>query len=82
MKKLDKIYEKLASVNYFSDKNELERFVHALTDIKESIDKIFNENVEEVCNAKDMDTIKEKMWDIREDFRHISYHIEDAKLTE
>ncbi len=25
---------------------------------------------------------KDRLWDIREEFRHVGYHLEDAKLTE
>lgn len=61
-----------------------EAVIHALIDISESIEKIYGELVPNMLNASDStnDDLKDKLWDIREEFRHIEYHIEDAKLTE
>ena len=46
--------------------------------------KIYVELVPELVGTLDEspDAFKEKLWDIREEFRHIAYHIEDAGLVD
>lgn len=55
---------------------------HALTDISESFGKIYNEIMQRIANETDKEKTIELLWEIREQFRHIQYHINDAKLTE
>ena len=61
---------------------ELDAYIHALVDIKESINKIYNIYLENILqNELNKDVILNNLWDIREEFRHIEYHIKDARLT-
>lgn len=65
------------------EKEELESYVHALLDIEESIEKIYNVHIKNILeNENDTETIQDIIWDIREEFRHIDYHINDAALTD
>ena len=56
--------------------------LHALNDIIDSINKIYNEVIPKILIEKDFDTIQDLYWDIREEFRHVDYHIHDANLIE
>jgi len=78
----DKLYKILQSQQIFKDE-ELDAYVHALVDINDSIDKIYSNYVNDILiNSENKEAIINAIWDIREEFRHISYHIDDAKLTE
>jgi hypothetical protein len=82
MKKVETIYNILQKHKIYSDK-DLDAYIHALVDIKESIDKIYNIYLENITNnTESKEKIVDSIWDIREEFRHINYHIEDAKLLE
>lgn len=62
---------------------ELEAFMYALLEIEDSMNKIYNSHVKDILeNNKCQEIIQDKLWDIREEFRHIEYHINDAKLLE
>ena len=79
----DKLFELIKSHGLLGPE-EAEAFIHALNDISESIERIYCELVPNMLNssiAKD-DDLKDKLWDVREEFRHIEYHLKDAKLTE
>ena len=58
--------------------------VHALADITESSSKIYQTLLPALIDSRNAssDDFKDRLWDIREEFRHIQYHIEDGKLTE
>jgi hypothetical protein len=58
--------------------------VHALVDIEESTSRIYGELLPELARVIDQspDVFKEKLWDVREEFRHIAYHLHDAKLAD
>jgi len=76
------IYNILKERNIIAHEN-LESYMHALIDIEESFINIYKIYLDEIIkNEENTDFIKEKIWDIREEFRHIQYHINDAKLTE
>ena len=78
---MDKLFDVLESANYFDSRSKLEAFVHAIADIKEAVDKIYGESINMIIDSEnDREKITDCMWEIREDFRHIKYHIEDAKL--
>jgi len=78
----DKLYEILLRNKIFAQK-ELDAYVHALVDINESLTKIYTECVNNILsNGDNKDAIINAIWDIREEFRHITYHIDDAKLTD
>jgi hypothetical protein len=81
-KKHKELYTILEQKNY-REKEELDSYVHALLDIEESIDKIFNVHIKSIIeHGNDSEIIQDKIWDIREEFRHIYYHINDGKLME
>jgi RNA-binding protein YlmH len=78
----EKLYEILKDNKIFQNE-ELDAYVHALVDIKEGIEKIINIHISDILNnAQNKEIVKDKLGDIREEFRHIQYHIDDAKLTE
>lgn len=66
------------------DREQADALVHALVDIGESMEKIYGTLLPELMGALDQPTavFKDKLWDIREEFRHVEYHLQDAKLTE
>ncbi len=67
----------------FKEKEELESYIHALLDIEESIEKVYNVCIRNILDNKDdPEIIQNNIWDIREEFRHIDYHISDANLTD
>ena len=62
---------------------EIDSFIHAIVDIEESFLKIYSIHIKEILdNQSNYDLIQDRLWEIREEFRHIDYHINDAKLTE
>jgi len=78
----DKLYEILQKNHVFKSE-ELDAYVHALVDINDSIVKIYGEYLNNILtNPENKDAIVNAIWDIREEFRHILYHINDASLTE
>lgn len=77
----DKIYPKLKKDTIFN-KEKLDAFIHSLADIKESTDKIYNEYIPKLLENRSTEELEEVIWDIREEFRHIDYHIKDADLLE
>lgn len=78
----NKLYKILQSHQIFKDE-ELDAYVHALVDINDSINKIYSKYVNDILvNSENKEAIINAIWAIREEFRHISYHIDDANLTE
>lgn len=75
------LYAKLDKAGIF-EKEKLDSFIHSLVDIKASIDEIYNVYIPILLKNESGDSLEETIWDIREEFRHISYHIEDANLTD
>lgn len=62
---------------------ELESYVHSLLDIEEAIEKIYGLYIKKILESEnDFEVIQDAIWDIREEFRHIEYHINDGKLIE
>lgn len=76
----DKLYPKLEKDNIF-DKSKLDAFVHSLADIQESMNKVYSKYIPKLLEDKSLENLEEIVWDIREEFRHIEYHINDADLT-
>ena len=64
--------------------DQAEAVAHAFVDIADSIDKIYIELLPALLARKgeSLERLKEAIWEIREEFRHIEYHIQDAKLLE
>jgi len=61
-----------------------EALVHALVDIRESMEKIYGTLLPKLIAVLDHspDEFMDKLWDIREEFRHVDYHIHDSGITE
>ena len=78
--KLHKIVQSRGLLN----EERADAFIHALLDISESIEKVYGEIIPKLLKLKDSkdDDFNDVYWEIREEFRHILYHINDADLTE
>lgn len=66
------------------ERNRAEAVVHAIVDIDESVRRVAESLVPrliEAAGAKD-EEFKERLWDIREEFRHVEYHLRDAGLVD
>ena len=52
--------------------------VHALIDIAESIEKVYCRILPTLLSEPEAATevLKDRFWDIREEFRHIDYHVQ------
>ena len=63
---------------------EADAIVHALVDIAVSIDKVYLDILPGLLNDSETtaENLKERLWDLREEFRHIDYHIHDSKLMD
>lgn len=59
---------------------DCETWVHALVDLQESYVKIFESFLPEALGINDSSRDKrEILWDIREELRHIEYHLDDLE---
>lgn len=75
-----KLREKLIEI-YQTDKVKADSIVHALVDIEESLNNIYHKIIPQLFeNSLKTTEIQDLLWDIREDFRHVDYHIHDADL--
>lgn len=65
-------------------KDSTDALTHALVDISKSIKEIYSIIIPKILQNpnENKDFILDLLWDIREEFKHIQYHIDDAKLTE
>jgi hypothetical protein len=63
-------------------RSQADALVHALVDIAESAGKIYGELVPRLVSdpQADSETIRDRLWDLREEFRHIEYHLHDSGL--
>ena len=61
-------------------KEEAEATVYALLHIAESIEKVYGELLPKLLSEPDSprDMLEERLWEVREEFGHIDYHIHDA----
>jgi|GEM_PF-2745018 len=75
-------YEILISKEILNQE-DAEALEYALQDISESIEEIYSLIIPKILNNSNesKDFILNLLWDIRENFRHIQYHIDDGKLT-
>ena len=57
---------------------------HALLDVYESVQKVYGSLVPQLLDEHEAsrESVRELLWDVREEFRHIDYHIHDAELTD
>ena len=60
-----------------------EDLLYSLIDIEESLKKIY-ENILPNLATKDLseEKFQDLLWDIREEFRHIDYHLHDSGLLD
>ena len=65
------------------DKEKTDALIHALVDIQESFEKIYKTLLPRL--VKEINTkerVQDLLWDIREEFRHIDYHIRDSDILD
>ncbi|MBX5445349.1 hypothetical protein [Sphaerobacter sp.] len=65
--------------------SEADALALALADIAESMETVYSQLVPRLLKAlkaEQRDEVLNALWDLREAFRHVDYHIHDAKLTE
>jgi hypothetical protein len=53
--------------------------MHAIIDIGKSVEKIFSSYLPQALASTDVEKNKELLWSIREELRHIGYHVEDIE---
>jgi hypothetical protein len=59
--------------------------VHALVDILETIENIYGSVLPDILaepGPEAIATLKERLWDLREELRHIDYHVHDSGLLD
>ncbi len=63
---------------------EAEAVAYALLDIAGSTRRVYLDIIPAILDEPNapLDQLKDRIWNIREEFRHIVYHIHDGKLTE
>jgi hypothetical protein len=57
---------------------------HALLDEYESVQDVYGSLIPQLLGDHEAspESVRELLWDVREQFRYIDYHIHDAELTE
>ena len=76
------LHTKILSSNLLNA-NKTEALVYGLEEIKNSIDIIYDKIIPELINENlSKDQILNLLWEIREEFRHIDYHIKDSELLD
>jgi hypothetical protein len=78
-----------ALFHVFKDKAEMNEeksgaVSYALGDISSSVKTIYSLLIPRLLESEKLtkEEVLETLWDIRDEFRHIQYHIDDAKLTD
>jgi hypothetical protein len=59
--------------------------VHALIDIIDTVEIIYGSVLPEILAEPGADTpvtLKERLWDLREELRHLDYHVHDSGLLD
>lgn len=77
----DRLAKILLSNNILSSP-DIEALVYGLIEIAESMDEIYSKIIPEIISANGHDELMDKVWDLREAFRHVQYHIDDGKFKE
>ena len=63
--------------------DEIEAVVHALVDVKKSVDNVYGNLLPQLLNTQNsQDETWEVLQDISEEFKHVDYHIKDGHLTD
>jgi len=78
----EQIYKKILSCDVLKE-NKVEALIYGLQEIGKSIEIIYQEILPKMLNEDpDKEKILNLLWDIREEFRHIDYHIKDAEILD
>lgn len=79
LKNIKQNLKKIKNIN--NEQNEA--IIHALVDIKKSFEKIYLSIIPQLSSDKiSEEQAQDLLWDIREELRHIDYHIHDSDLLE
>ena len=67
-----------------SSEEQAGTLAHALLDVYESVQEVYGSLVPRLLDDHEAscESVMEFLWDVREQFRHIDYHIHDAELTD
>jgi hypothetical protein len=71
--------------NHVLDGSEADALAHALLDIAEAINRVYGSLVPELLaslHGGSRVQVKDVIGDLREEFRHIDYHVHDPHLTD
>jgi hypothetical protein len=79
----DKLLDMLKKNPRFSQE-QAEALVHAMVDIAESMNKVYGEVLPRLLSEPNAsaDVLQDRIWDLREEFRHIDYHVHDSGVLE
>ena len=78
----EQLLARLKQAGFSDDRSQ--GVVHALIDVGECMEKIYQLLLPALIsnlNSGD-DDFKDQLWDIREEFRHIEYHMKDSGLAD
>ncbi len=78
----EELRKRLIAHNLMSDE-DAEAFAYGLLHTAESLATVYGTLIPNMLREPDIsaETMESQVQDIREEFRHISYHIHDGKLT-
>ena len=81
-KDADYIEYQLINKLQYSEKRARD-LLYGIMEIYNSFDRVYNALIPELIKNQDLDRneLQEWIWTIREEFRHIDYHVQDAELT-
>lgn len=79
----DKLLDVLQKNPRFS-RERAEALVHAMVDIAESMNKVYGETLPRLLSDPNAspDVLQDRVWELREEFRHIDYHVHDSGVLE
>ena len=64
------------------DDDNADRLSNSLVDISKSLNKIYADLLPNIYELEKREEIVHLLWDLKDEFRHIDYHIKDASLDE
>jgi hypothetical protein len=62
--------------------DETEKLLYGLSEIADSFLQVYERIIPEILEQEEKKNIKDKLWDLREEFRHIQYHLDDGNFLE
>ena len=79
----EKLFNLLEQKSSFK-KKEIEALVYGLIEIKASFEKIYDSIIPNMLKISENNTelLQDLLWDLREEFRHVDYHIQDSKVLD